>query len=127
MKTSRDTTSRGRGRGDRGGKLDRGGGRGRGAGRGGNSNLIQTTGVFSEGAGAIAIRRSTSSSYNRSSDDGSPSVMRKPTLVKRETKIDVKAEAQHVRDILGESDDDDLGNDEKTDLDRFPIKLTTGK
>ncbi|XP_058980149.1 uncharacterized protein LOC131803123 isoform X2 [Musca domestica] len=123
VKTSKDTTQmRGRGRG-RG--ADRGAGRGgsRG-GRGGASNLIQTAGVFSEGAGAVNIRKTTNSSgYSRDVDD-SPSAMRKPTIFKTEKKMDLKAELARDKDILRGLDDDEEEDDEqKTDMDRIPVLL----
>lgn len=122
VKTSKDTSARGRGRSERG-KTERGRGRG-GAGRGGN--LIQTAGVFSEGAGALSLRKQISSGYSRSDD--APSAMRKPTLVKRDggTKIDIKAEEEHIRELLGDSDDDDFG-DKRSDPDWIPIKLSEDK
>lgn len=126
VKTSKDTTQlrgRGRGRGaDRGG-AGRGGSRG---GRGGSSTLIQTAGVFSEGAGAVNIRKTTASSgYTRDADD-SPSVMRKPTILKTEKKLDLKAELARDKDILKVLDDDDEEDDQKTDLDRIPVQLNEG-
>ncbi|XP_058976241.1 uncharacterized protein LOC101894150 isoform X1 [Musca domestica] len=127
VKTSKDTTQmRGRGRG-RG--ADRGAGRGgsRG-GRGGASNLIQTAGVFSEGAGAVNIRKTTNSSgYSRDVDD-SPSAMRKPTIFKTEKKMDLKAELARDKDILRGLDDDEEEDDEqKTDMDRIPVLLNEAK
>lgn len=126
VKTSKDTTARGRGR----GKSERGRGGASGRGRGGaNSTLIQTTGVFSEGAGAINIRKtngSGSNSYSRSVDDA-PSALCKPMIIKREhQKIDIQAEAAHVRELLGASDEDEF-DDEKTDLEKIPIKLNEEK
>lgn len=115
---------RGRGRGaDRG--AGRGGSRG---GRGGASNLIQTAGVFSEGAGAVNIRKTTNSSgYSRDVDD-SPSAMRKPTIFKTEKKMDLKAELARDKDILRGLDDDEEEDDEqKTDMDRIPVLLNEGK
>lgn len=48
-------------------------------------------------------------------------------IVKRENqKLDIKAEAAQVRELLGDSDDDDFG-DEKTDLEQIPIKLNEGR
>ncbi|XP_073838687.1 RNA polymerase III subunit C53 isoform X2 [Musca autumnalis] len=123
VKTSKDTTQmRGRGRG-RGAERGAGRGGGRG-GRGGASNLIQTAGVFSEGAGAVNIRKTTSSSgYSRDVDD-SPSAMRKPTIFKTEKKLDLKAELARDKDILkGLDDDEEDDDDQKTDLDRIPVLL----
>ncbi len=62
VKTSRDTTIRGRGRGGRGdrGKSDRGGRGGRG---GGKNSLVQTSGLFSEGTGETHLRKSSASEW----------------------------------------------------------------
>uniref|UniRef100_A0A1I8PBW7 DNA-directed RNA polymerase III subunit RPC4 n=1 Tax=Stomoxys calcitrans TaxID=35570 RepID=A0A1I8PBW7_STOCA len=123
VKTSKDTTQmRGRGRG-RGVESGAGRGASRG-GRGGASTLIQTAGVFSEGAGAVNIRKAASlSSYSRDVDD-SPSAMRKPTILKMEKKLDLKAELARDKDILKVLDDDEEEEDEKkTDLDRIPVQL----
>ncbi|XP_075159585.1 RNA polymerase III subunit C53 isoform X2 [Haematobia irritans] len=123
VKTSKDTTQmrgRGRGRGaDRGGR-----GSSRGSRGGGASTLIQTAGVFSEGAGAVNIRKTLSSSgYSRDVDD-SPSAMRKPTILKMEKKLDLKAELARDKDILKVLDDDIEEEDEqKTDFDRIPVQL----
>ena len=126
VKTSKDTTiSRGRGRG-RG--ADRGGRGGSKGGRGGSS-LIQTTGVFSEGAGAVNLRPSArSSGYSRDVED-SPSAMRKPTLLKSEKKLDIKAVLAKDVDILKSLDDIDDDNEieQKTDLDRIPVQLNEGE
>lgn len=127
MKTSKDTTqTRGRGRG-RGGERGAGGRGGSRGGRGGSSSLIQTTGVFSEGAGAVNIRKSTiSSGYSRDVDD-SPSAMRKPTILKMEKKLDLKAVLANERDILKVLDDDCDEDEQKSDLDRIPVQLNEGK
>lgn len=123
VKTSKDTTIRGRGRG-RG--ADRGARGGRG---GGSSSLIQTTGVFSEGAGAVNIRQSSrSSGYSRDVDDA-PSAMRKPTLLKSEKKLDLKVALAKDVDILKSLDDidDDDEREQKTDLDKIPVQLNKGE
>lgn len=124
VKTSKDTTVTRGGRGGRG-KSERG------RGRGGGTSLIQTTGVFSEGAGAIQLRKSTSGSYSsRSSaaEEASASSMRKPMLIKSEEnkRLDLKAEAEHVRELLGADSDEDDFEDDKTDLEHIPIKLNEG-
>ncbi|KAM7358240.1 RNA polymerase III subunit C53 isoform 2-T2 [Cochliomyia hominivorax] len=121
VKTSKDTTIRGRGRGRGAERGARGGGRG---GRGGSTSLIQTTGVFSEGAGAVNIRpTSRSSGYSRDVDD-TPSAMRKPTLLKSERKLDIKDVLAKEVDILKSLDDDnDDELEQKTDLDRIPVQL----
>ncbi|XP_037815974.1 uncharacterized protein LOC119606510 isoform X1 [Lucilia sericata] len=126
VKTSKDTTLRGRGRGRGAERGARGGSRG---GRGGSSSLIQTTGVFSEGAGAVNIRQaSRSSGYSRDVED-TPSAMRKPTLLKSEKKLDIKAVLAKDVDILKALDDveDDDEIEQKTDLDRIPVQLNEAK
>ncbi|KAM7358239.1 RNA polymerase III subunit C53 isoform 1-T1 [Cochliomyia hominivorax] len=125
VKTSKDTTIRGRGRGRGAERGARGGGRG---GRGGSTSLIQTTGVFSEGAGAVNIRpTSRSSGYSRDVDD-TPSAMRKPTLLKSERKLDIKDVLAKEVDILKSLDDDnDDELEQKTDLDRIPVQLNEAK
>ncbi|XP_011187669.1 DNA-directed RNA polymerase III subunit RPC4 isoform X2 [Zeugodacus cucurbitae] len=132
VKTSKDTTMRGgRGRGARGGRGAGGGARGGrgGAAGGANSSLIQTTGVFSEGAGAINIRKASSggSGFGSRNADDAASQMRRPTIIKQEhmRKIDLKADEEHVRELLGDTDEDDFG-DEKTDLEQIPVKLNEG-
>lgn len=63
VKTSRDTSNvgRGRGRGDRSNKSDARGRGGATTGRGGkNSSLVQTSGLFSEGTGETKLRKSQS-------------------------------------------------------------------
>ncbi|KAL5293062.1 POLR3D family protein [Megaselia abdita] len=119
VKTSKDTSMRGR-RG--GGKGERGRG-GKAGGRG--NNLIQTTGVFSEGAGDGALKKSLSFRSSYGDDSPSPSQMRRPTINKNlDNKIDVKAEAQNLREFLGDSDED-FDYNQKTDLDTtIPIKLS---
>lgn len=133
VKTSKDTTMRGgRGRGARGGRGAGGGARGGrgGAAGGANSSLIQTTGVFSEGAGAINIRKASSggSGFGSRNADDAASQMRRPTIIKQEhmRKIDLKADEEHVRELLGDTDEDDFG-DEKTDLEQIPVKLNEVK
>lgn len=122
VKTSKDTSLRGR---KSGSKSDRGRGGKTAGGRG--SNLIQTTGVFSEGAGDGALKKSLSFRSSYADDSPSPSQMRRPTINKNlDNKIDVKEEAQNLRDFLGDSDED--FDYQKTDLDSsIPIKLSNGK
>ncbi|XP_004522150.1 DNA-directed RNA polymerase III subunit RPC4 isoform X1 [Ceratitis capitata] len=135
VKTSKDTTARGGRGGGRGARGGRGAGTGARGGRGGvaggtNSALIQTTGVFSEGAGAINIRKTSSSGggFGGRSADDAPSQMRRPTIIKQENlkKFDLKADEEHVRELLGDTDEDDFG-DEKTDLEQIPVKLNEVK
>ncbi|XP_034102955.1 DNA-directed RNA polymerase III subunit RPC4 [Drosophila nasuta] len=124
VKTSKDfTQSRGRGRGARGAA---GAARGRGAGGTGNSSLIQTTGVFSEGAGAVHLRKPSSGgggSYARGGDE--VTVSRKRTIGKDERTAD-----QRVQDLISDDDvesasDDEMGGD-KTELNYKPIMLKEG-
>ncbi|XP_030565781.1 DNA-directed RNA polymerase III subunit RPC4 [Drosophila novamexicana] len=121
VKTSKDFTQpRGARRGARGAG---GATRGRGAGNG-NSTLIQTTGVFSEGAGAVHLRKSSSggSAYARAGDEVTISRKRK----------DDKSQEQRVRELIGsdDSDDGDSASDEseldKTELNFKPVMLTEG-
>ncbi|CAD7082774.1 unnamed protein product [Hermetia illucens] len=122
VKTSKDSTSRGRGRGERGKLSDRGG-----RGRGGRGGLVQTAGLFSEGAGALQMKRQSSGSYRSASSDRDDTAgLRRPTLIKREGKVDTSAENQHLRDIVGDSDDEDF-KDEKTDQEFVPVKLNEAK
>lgn len=90
--------------------------------------MIQTTGVFSEGAGDGALKKSLSFRSSYADDSPSASQMRRPTINKNlDNKIDVKAEAQNLRDFLGDSDED-FDYNQKTDLDStIPIKLSNGK
>ncbi|XP_017089525.2 DNA-directed RNA polymerase III subunit RPC4 [Drosophila bipectinata] len=124
VKTSKDTTQpRGGRRGGRGNGS--GSGRGRGGG-GGNSTLIQTQGLFSEGAGDGHLRRSTGngSAYARAGDE--VAVARK-----RNDRKDDKAQALRVKELIGESDvsDVDEPSDEdvnKTEMALRPILLKEG-
>ncbi|XP_064545450.1 DNA-directed RNA polymerase III subunit RPC4 [Drosophila montana] len=121
VKTSKDFTQPRGGR--RGARGAGGATRGRGAGNG-NSTLIQTTGVFSEGAGAVHLRKSSSggSSYTRAGDE---------VTIPRKRKDD-KSQEQRVRDLIGsdDSDDDESVSDEseldKTELNFKPVMLTEG-
>uniref|UniRef100_A0A1A9V549 DNA-directed RNA polymerase III subunit RPC4 n=1 Tax=Glossina austeni TaxID=7395 RepID=A0A1A9V549_GLOAU len=119
VKTSKDTTARGRGRG-------RGSERGAPANRGGGS-FIQTTGVFSEGAGAAFVRKSGNAGGYARDNQESASTLRKGAFPKNESKLDLKATMAKDHDILKALDDDNNGGsseeEDKTDLDKFPIKL----
>jgi len=127
VKTSKDFTQPrgGRGRGARGAGAARG--RGGAGGGGGNSSLIQTTGVFSEGAGAVHLRKSSSggSAYARAGEEVAVSR-------KRTDRKDDKFQDQRVRELIGEaSDDDEAASDnetdhDKTDLNYKPIMLSEG-
>ncbi|XP_034480741.1 DNA-directed RNA polymerase III subunit RPC4 [Drosophila innubila] len=126
VKTSKDFTQPrgGRGRGARGAGAARGRG---GAGGGGNSSLIQTTGVFSEGAGAVHLRKSSSggSAYARAGEEVAVSR-------KRTDRKDDKFQDQRVRELIGEASDDDEADSDnetelnKTDLTYKPIMLSEG-
>lgn len=125
VKTSKDFTQpRGGRRGARGGA---GATRGRGGAGGGNSSLIQTTGVFSEGAGAVHLRKSSSggSAYARAGEEVAVSR-------KRTDRKDDKLQDQRVRELIGEaSDDDEPDSDNETELDKTdltykPIMLREG-
>ncbi|KAH8373452.1 hypothetical protein KR009_007300 [Drosophila setifemur] len=126
VKTSKDTTQpRGGRRGGRGNGAGAARGRG-GAVSGGNSTLIQTQGLFSEGAGDGHLRRSTGngSAYARAGDE--VAVARKRTDRK-----DDKAQAMRVKELLGESDVSDVdepSDDEenKTEIALKPILLKEG-
>lgn len=125
VKTSKDFTQPrgGRGRGARGA----GASRGRGGAGGSNSSLIQTTGVFSEGAGAVHIRKSSSggSAYARAGEEVAVSR-------KRTDRKDDKFQDQRVRELIGEaSDDDEPDSENETELDKTeltykPIMLGEG-
>ncbi|KAI9588121.1 DNA-directed RNA polymerase III subunit RPC4 isoform X1 [Glossina fuscipes] len=123
VKTSKDTTARGRGRG-------RGSERGSLANRGGGS-FIQTTGVFSEGAGAAFVRKSGNATGYARDNQESASTLRKAAFPKNESKLDLKATMAKDQDILKALDDDNNGGsseeEDKTDLDKFPIKLNESK
>lgn len=126
VKTSKDTSQpRGGRRGGRGNGA--GSGRGRGGGGGGSSTLIQTQGLFSEGAGDGHLRRSTGngSAYARAGDE--VAVARK-----RADRKDDKAQALRVKELIGESDVSDVDDpsDEdvnKTEMALRPILLKEGK
>ncbi|XP_022208300.1 DNA-directed RNA polymerase III subunit RPC4 [Drosophila obscura] len=123
VKTSKDFTQA------RGGKR---GGRGTASGatrgRGGNSTLIQTTGLFSEGAGVAQLRRSTGNgtAYARASEE-------QAVARKRTDRKDDKAQALRVRALLGESDASECDASDasdteadKTELALKPILLREG-
>ncbi|XP_068149590.1 DNA-directed RNA polymerase III subunit RPC4 [Drosophila tropicalis] len=129
VKTSKDfTQSRGNGR--RGGRgATSGAQRGGRGGGSGNSSLIQTTGVFSEGVGALQVRKSTGNGTAYARDEVSVS--------SRKRKDDNKLQQLSVKELLGESDDSDGGNDpaslsdhemdgDKTELAFKPIALKEG-
>jgi len=126
VKTSKDTTQPRSGR--RGG---RGNGTGATRGRGGNSaggansTLIQTQGLFSEGAGDVHVRRSTGNgtAYARGGEE--VAVARK-----RVDRKDDKSQAERIKELLGESEasDAELSEEEptKTEMALRPILLKEG-
>ncbi|XP_001353968.2 DNA-directed RNA polymerase III subunit RPC4 [Drosophila pseudoobscura] len=115
VKTSKDFTQ------VRGGKR---GGRGTASGatrgRGGNSTLIQTTGLFSEGAGVAQLRRSAGNgtAYARASEE-------QAVARKRTDRKDEKAQALRVRALLGESDasEGDASEPSDTEADKTELAL----
>lgn len=126
VKTSKDFTQPRSGRG-RGGRGAGGATRGRAPGGSANSTLIQTTGVFSEGAGAANIRKSSNSgsTYTRAGEEA-------VATRKRNDRND-KSNDSKVRELLGDSDNDDCPSSEneidndKTDLAFKPVMLSEGK
>lgn len=124
VKTSRDTSQTGRGRGAR--NNDRGG-RG-GAKRGGkSSNLVQTSGLFSQGSAEHAAR--STSGYSRgivAADRDTISQMKRPTYVKPEIKLDPDDEQKNIEKILG-SDDEDYDDDVLHSDSFMPIKIRQSK
>ncbi|KAH8239512.1 hypothetical protein KR032_005098 [Drosophila birchii] len=127
VKTSKDTTQpRGGRRGGRGNGAGATRGRGGNAGGGGgNSTLIQTQGLFSEGAGDVHVRRSTGngSAYARAGEE--VAVARK-----RADRKDDRAQAQRINELLGDSDASDAEpsdeEDNKTEMALKPILLKEG-
>lgn len=116
VRTSKDTSQRGRGRSDRG-RSERSN-RGRGG-----SSLVQTSGLFSEGAaGGNKTRSSSGSNYGSSASDSAVAQMRRPTLVKREFKIDPEEEERQIQEILG--DDSDEFDEETIKASTMPVMLT---
>ncbi|CAO1411504.1 unnamed protein product [Diamesa serratosioi] len=91
----RDRSKNERGRKDRGGKSFKR-----------VSNIIQTLGVFSEGT-ALAPLRKSEHYGGGSSRETNVEVLRKPTIIKREFKIDADAEQKQLSDLIGEEGDSD--------------------
>ncbi|XP_017072218.1 DNA-directed RNA polymerase III subunit RPC4 [Drosophila eugracilis] len=125
VKTSKDTTQPRSGR--RGGRGNgTGATRGRGGNSGGsNSTLIQTVGLFSEGAGDVHVRRSTGNgtAYSRGGEEVS-------VIRKRLDRKDDKNQDQRIKELLGESEasDAELSEEEanKTEMALKPILLKEG-
>ncbi|CAO1407520.1 unnamed protein product [Diamesa tonsa] len=119
-KSDRDSKNGDRGRGDRGRK-DRGAFNGRGG-----RKIIQTLGVFSEGTAAAPPRKSENYGSG-SSRDANIEVLRRPTIIKREFKVDADAEQKQLSDLIGEDgDSDDMTLDDSkssSDSDILPIKI----
>lgn len=130
VKTSRDTTtlnSRGRGRGaraDRGARGARGSSRGAAAGASGSrSNVVASTGLFSEGAGDGTSKRLLS--RFRSNEPSEATTLRRPTINKKE-RADPVLEQKHMNEIYDL--DDDPVEDASLASDKFtPIILTEGR
>ncbi|XP_017111992.1 DNA-directed RNA polymerase III subunit RPC4 [Drosophila elegans] len=126
VKTSKDTTQpRGGRRGGRGNGTGATRGRGGSSAGGGNSTLIQTQGLFSEGAGDVHMRRSTGNgtAYARAGEE--VAVARK-----RVDRKDDKGQGERIKELLGESDasDAELSEEEanKTEMALKPILLKEG-
>lgn len=126
VKTSKDTTQPRSGRrGGRGNGTGATRGRGGNSAGGGNSTLIQTQGLFSEGAGDVHVRRSTGNgtAYARGGEE--VSVTRK-----RVDRKDDKSQAERIKELLGESDASggELSEEEanKTEMALRPILLKEG-
>lgn len=75
------------------------------------STLVQTAGLFSEGSGEAKLRKSSSVFDRNASAGDSASQLRRPTLSKRETRLDANAERQSIQEVLGSLllDDDNDG------------------
>ncbi|XP_016983171.1 DNA-directed RNA polymerase III subunit RPC4 [Drosophila rhopaloa] len=126
VKTSKDTTQpRGGRRGGRGNGTGATRGRGGNSAGGGNSTLIQTQGLFSEGAGDVHMRRSTGNgtAYARAGEE--VAVARK-----RIDRKDDKGQGERIKELLGESEasDAELSEEEanKTEMALKPILLKEG-
>ncbi|KAH8368717.1 hypothetical protein KR084_008521 [Drosophila pseudotakahashii] len=126
VKTSKDTTQPRSGRrGGRGNGTGATRGRGGNSAGGGNSTLIQTQGLFSEGAGDVHVRRSTGNgtAYARGGEE--VAVARK-----RVDRKDDKSQAERIKELLGESEasDAELSEEEvtKTEMALRPILLKEG-
>lgn len=132
VKTSRDTTNinnRGRGRGaraDRGTRGARGGSRGASAGAtNSRSNVVASTGLFSEGAGDGTSKRLLSRFRGSDNSESSAASLRRPTINKKE-RADPILEQKHIEEIYDL--DDDPVEDESLANDNFaPINLIEGK
>lgn len=120
VKTSRDTKAKeGRGARGRGAKSDRGKGRG---------GLIQTQGLFSEGAGTALLKTRASSSGGGGGSSARDAVqLQKPTINKKDNlKIDLDNEQKHLDETMPDDEDEDL--DDKASISKsLPILLNNRK
>lgn len=125
--------SRGRGRGARG---DRGGRGARGAGGAGGrgasaaasssrSNVVASTGLFSEGAGDGTSKRLMGRFRSSDNSESSSSALRRPTIKKKE-RIDPTLEQKHIQEIY-DLDDDPMEDDSIPNDNLAPINLIDGK
>lgn len=120
MKTSRDTTSVGRGRG-RGATRGARGGRGAASNANSKSKVVASSGVFSEGAGDGATKR-LMSRYRDAGDGDSASALRRPMITKK-ARADPEAEQKHMREIF-DLDDDPMNGEDQLETDDFaPINM----
>lgn len=95
--------------------------------------MIQSAGLFSEGAaGGTLLRRSSSmgggggggggGGYG-SSNENTLMQLKKPTINKKDIKIDPEDELKHIQEFLGSDDDDDM-DDKDSIKNTLPIMLT---
>lgn len=120
VKTSRDTKAReGKGARSRGARSDRGKGRG---------GLIQTQGLFSEGAGTALLKTRASMSASGGGGTGRDATqLQKPTINKKDNlKIDFDNEQKHLDETMPDDEYEDL--DDKASLTKsLPILLNNRK
>lgn len=124
MKTSRDTSNlnaRGRGRGrGRGGREERG--RGSTPGSRTPRNTIASSGLFSEGAGDGNFKQ-LFRSYR--SDDSGSATLRRPTLSKKQEKVDPSVEQKQICEIYDlDMDETDESTASKNNDQFSPIILS---
>ncbi|XP_015191105.1 PREDICTED: uncharacterized protein LOC107074302 [Polistes dominula] len=111
--SDKSVKQRGRGRGR--GSSDRGRGRG-------NSNLIQTSGVFSQGTNDEIRRRARGEGGGRYSSDRQP-ILEKPVL--NLNRVINKEEEQQLKEFEDDDIDEDTNDDDTDDLGQYnaPISL----
>lgn len=102
VRTSRDTSARGKAKVERGGRSDAGQKRG--------SNLVQSQGVFSEGSAAATVKKTTGTRSYSSREGGASEALIRPVINKAEVKVDPEVESRQIREILG----DDSSEEDKT-------------